>query len=126
MSKCSYVIDHDSWDVEVEQFAWPPSAGSELVELHRLHKLGQQRPTSVPGEIVPTEAAGFTVTYTTEGKSNRNAAPPGRVFQMQFATLDAATAASWPNEASLARIQVVGGLLVRTRAESWTFERTAP
>jgi hypothetical protein len=125
ISSCSYAIARDHWDLDVEQLAWPPKPDSSMFELHRLHKLAQQRATGIPGEILPAESAGVTVSYSTEAKLAKTGGRPGRVLTAQFATLDAATVAPWPEEATDAYIRVLGGVLVRRRGEPWEFHKDA-
>ncbi len=125
INTCSYAIDRDHWDVNIEQLAWPPKADSTMFELHRLHKLAQQRAIGIPGEILPAESAGVTVFYSTEAKVAKTGGMPGRQIQAQFATLDAATVAPWPEEATDAYIRVIGGQLVRRRGQLWQFEKVS-
>lgn len=113
----TFAIEHDSWEVEVVCIKWPLSS-----EIHRLHKLGLQLPPSVQEDI--RADAPVVVTYATEAKCAKNGGTAARIPQAMFGTLEEAVAARFPHEATMARIPVEGGCLVRRApAPAWEFHR---
>jgi hypothetical protein len=123
VSTNAFAIEHDSWEVEINQIAWPVGPGHHMAEVHRLHKLGLQRPPSISDEIQTVPGEAVTVTYATAAKLRKPGGIPGRLPQAQFLTLEEAMCASFPEGAELARIPVQGGYLFKQSHSQWEFAR---
>jgi hypothetical protein len=116
----TFPIQHDSWTLEVRRLPWPIPSDHAIGEIHRLRRLGLQRPTSVSQDIgVP--AGPVTVTYLPEAKLSKTGGVIPEVPLKQFGTLEEALAERFPDGATAARIPVIGGFLVRRQNQPWEF-----
>ena len=117
----SFAISHDSWTLEVRRLPLPIPPDHSVGEIHRLNKLGLQRPANVSPDIQVPEGP-VTVTYLPEAKLAKTGGVIPEIPVRQFLTLEDALAARFPEEARGARISVVGGYLVRRSSMlPWSF-----
>jgi len=117
----TFAIMHDTWTVEVRRLPWPIPPDHEVGEMHRLRRLGLQRPVNVSQDI-RVAAGPVTVTYLPQAKLSKTGGVVPEIPVRQFATLEEALGARFPEGAEGARIPVIGGYLVRSHAGlQWEF-----